>query len=239
VRHIFADTPVADEGREVSAASAVILVHGLRSDANALENEARAFEAAGLRPVLVDAPHHGARRDEFLETMPDTSTVEGYRRLLVILREGRDDVSRLVDRLYRMQYQRVSVFGVSMGAYIALAVATMDPRIRAIVSVLGSPDWTPPDQDPAPFEEALRDSPHLFAERFPPRALMMLNGSRDENVRPEGARALAAVLRPRYEALGIADKLVHREWDVPHFVPEETWREMIAMATDFLARHSV
>ena len=66
----------------------------------------------------------------------------------------------------------------------------------------------------------------------------MLNGSRDENVKPEGARALFAALRPRYEALGASDRLILREWDAPHFVPAEMWREMIAVATTFLVQNA-
>jgi pimeloyl-ACP methyl ester carboxylesterase len=216
--------------------TAVLLFHGLRTSKDTLTAEARVLEDAGLSPFLVDAPHHGARRDAFLDSMPDTSTVEGYRRLLLILREARDEVPALVDDLLAKGHERVAIMGVSMGAYIALAAATIEPRLSAVVSILGSPDWTPPDQDPAPFADLLRESPHLRPETFPPRPLLMLNGARDENVRPEGARALVAALRPRYEELGAAGRLVHREWDAPHFVPAEAWREMIATASAFLAR---
>lgn len=194
------------------------------------------LERAGLDPILVDAPHHGARRTGFLDTMPDTSTVEGYRRLLAILREARDEVPALVDALFADGYERVAIAGVSMGGYIALAAATIEPRLSAIVSILGSPDWTPSDQDTRPFSVELRESPNLRPEAFPPRPLLLLNGARDENVRPEGARALASVLRPRYEALGAADALVHREWDAPHFVPVDAWNEMLATTVTFLAR---
>jgi pimeloyl-ACP methyl ester carboxylesterase len=213
---------------------AVLLFHGLRCSKDTLVAEARAFEAAGLVPIPVDAPHHGARRSALLDTMPDTSTVEGYRRLLAILREARDEVPTLVDRLLDEGHERVAIAGVSMGAFIALAAATIEPRLVTIVSILGSPDWTPPDQDAAPFAAELRESPHLRPEAFPPRPLLLLNGALDENVRPEGARALASVLRPRYATLGAGAALVHREWDVPHFVPSDVWREMIGAATKFV-----
>ena len=201
---------------------AVLMFHGLRCGKETLAAEARAIADAGFVPLPVDAPHHGARRDAFLETMPDTSTDEGWRRLLVILREGRDEVPALVDDAFAKGHERVAIMGVSMGAYIALAAATVEPRLAAIVSILGSPDWGEPD--------AAIHSPDVF----PPLPLLMLNGARDENVAPDGARALVAALRPRYEALGRSDALVHREWDVPHFVPAEVWHEMIATATRFL-----
>lgn len=217
-------------------ATAVLLFHGLRSSKETLAAEARALEAAGLVPVPVDAPHHGARRSAFLDTMPDTSTVEGYRRLLAIIREARDEIPARVDGLLAEGRAHVAIAGVSLGGYIALAAATVEPRLAAIVSILGSPDWTPPDQDPAPFADALRESPHRTPEAFPPRPPLMLNGAHDENVRPEGARALALALRPKYEAIGAAEVLVHREWNVPHFVPADVWSEMIATTTAFLTR---
>lgn len=170
--------------------------------------------------------------------MPDTATLEGYRRLLAIFREARDEVPALVDDLLGQGHARVAVMGVSMGAYIALAAATVEPRLSAIVSILGSPDWAPDDLDASHFEDALRESPNLRLDAFPPRPLLLLNGARDANVRPEGARAFAAALRPRYEALGAGHALVHREWDVDHFAPPETWREMIAVAIDFLGQNA-
>lgn len=219
--------------------AAVLLFHGLRSSKETLAAEARALEAAGLTPILVDAPHHGARRSAFLDTMPDTGTVEGYRRLLTIFREARDEVPSLVDDLVAKGYERVAIMGVSMGGYIALAAATIEPRLSAIVSILGSPDWTPFDLDTNDFADALRESPHLRPDTFAPRPLLMLNGARDENVRPEGARALARELRPRYEALGAGAALVHREYDVDHFAPPDTWKEMTEVATSFLVKELV
>lgn len=214
-------------GHRVIHPPAVLLFHGLRTSKESLEAESRALEAAGLAPILVDAPHHGARRSAFLDTMPDTSTAEGQRRLLVILREARDEVPALVDGLLAQGHPRVAIMGVSMGGFIALAAATVEPHLSAIVSILGSPEW---------WGEP--DAPIHSPDAFPPRPLLMLNGARDENVSPEGARALALALRPRYEAQRRDDALVHREWDVPHFVPAEVWREMIAEATAFLRQYA-
>jgi len=214
---------------EGGAHAALLFFHGLRSSSEVLEREARAIAGAGagITVMCPDAPHHGARRSAFLDTMPDTETDEGYARLLTILREARDEVPRLVDHALSLGFERVAIGGVSMGAFIALAAATIEPRLAAVVSILGSPEW---DEGRAP------DSPHRRADTFPPRPLLMLNGARDTNVPPEPARALAAALRPRYEAIGAGDVLIHREWDVPHFVPEKIWNEMQELTRAFLTR---
>jgi uncharacterized protein len=207
--------------------AALLLFHGLRSSAEALDDEARAFAAAGVTTFVIDAPHHGARRSAVLETMPDTGTREGYATLLRILREARDEIPRVVDEALALGYEKVGIAGVSMGAYIALAAAVVEPRLAVVASILGSPDWTPPNGEP------VRESPHLFPHAFPPRPLMLLNGARDVNVPPEPARRFVARLRRLY---GESGALVHREYDVDHFAPPHVWREMVDAAVAFTSR---
>lgn len=207
---------------------ALLFFHGLRSGADSLEDAARTLSDYGLDVILPDAPHHGKRRDAVLDTMPDTSTPEGYATLLRILREARDEVPALVDDLLVKGYESIAIGGVSFGAFIALASARVERRTSAIVSILGTPDWTPSDLDPALFD--LSDSPHVDFHELPPRPLLLLNGARDMAVRPEGARNLFARLRPIYGSV----PLLHREWDCPHYVPPESWAEMLAETGRFL-----
>lgn len=217
--------------------TAVLFFHGLRSSSASLAAEARVLTAAGLTVLTPDAPHHGARLSPFLATMPDTSTAEGYRRLLVILREARDEVPMLVDRALAEGHARVAIAGVSLGGFIALAAGAIEPRLCAIASLLGSPDWTPHEGEAAAnvalFAEALAEAPCHHPEAFPPRPLLLLNGAFDTNVPPGGARAFVERLRPMYA--GAEHALVHREYDCDHFAPPETWSEMIATAATFLS----
>ncbi len=236
----FGAVPVRIHGpapsRREGHRAAVFFFHGLRASGEVNDHEARAIAAGGMTAILPDAPHHGARRSAVLGTMPDTATPEGYRTLLRILREGRDEVPSLVDHALGLGYEKVAIAGVSMGAYIALAAATVEPRLAAIVSILGSPDWTPRDLPVGPdLEEALKESPHLRAAVFPPRPLLLLNAAEDESVPAAPARELAKVLAPSYRDDGAA--LVHREYPgIGHAVPEPIWAEMLTTAVSFLAR---
>jgi hypothetical protein len=64
----------------------------------------------------------------------------------------------------------------------------------------------------------------------------MLNGAKDDNVRPAPARALAAKLRPIYAALG-AGLLVHTEYpNATHFPHESEWTDMWSTASRFVAQ---
>ena len=217
----------------VPARAALLFFHGLRSSADSLDDAARTMARHGFDVYLPDAPHHGARRDAVLDEMPDTGTRAGYATLLRIIREARDEIPALVDHALGLGYEKVAIGGVSLGAYIALAAPRVEPRVAAIVSLLGSPDWTPHEgeagADVDAFREALAESPHLDLHtlRLPP--MLLCNGSRDVNVRPEPARALAERLRG-------TERFVHREWDVPHFVPPETWSEMLEATGRFVAQ---
>ena len=74
--------------------------------------------------------------------------------------------------------------------------------------------------------------------------MLLCNGARDTNVRPEPARALAARLGATQQSTtsGVTvaacylhdGRFVHREWDVPHFVPPEAWSEMLEAARRFV-----
>ena len=222
--------------------AAVLLFHGLRSDGASLDDVGRQLAERGRTAILVDAPQHGARRSDVLETMPDTGTREGYARLLRILQEARDELPLLVDEVLALGHDRVAIAGVSMGAYVALSAAAVEPRLSAIASVLGSPDWTPHEGEAASaaaqaeLAPAIAESPCRRPSAFVPRPLLLLNGAHDAAVRPEPARALAAVLRPEYDAVGRGDALVHVEYDVPHYVPPPVWSEMMATMTAFLER---
>lgn len=212
---------------------AVLFFHGLRASAETHDREARALAAAGLTAILPDAPHHGRRRSGLLDAMPNALAPEGYGTFLRLLCEARDEVPRLVDHARALGHTRVAIAGISMGAYVALAAGAREPRIDAIVSILGSPDWTPEFEIPVDDAALLAQSPHHEPERFPPRPLLLLNGGRDANVRPGPARDLATRLRALY---GNAD-LVHREYpDADHFPSEADWADLWATAVSFLVR---
>jgi dienelactone hydrolase len=218
---------------------AVLLYHGLRADSASLEREGKWLASAGFTAILPDAPHHGARHSDVVGHMPDALSLDGHRILLRILRDARDEIPRLVDYALSQGHEKVAIAGVSMGGFIALAAGAADPRIAAIVSILGTPDWTPREGHiPDDLQEAVVQSPHLQPDRFVPRPLLFLNASHDESVRPGPARELVARLRPLYEKTGptAIARLIHREYDCSHAVPEHDWADMWMTTAGFLGR---
>lgn len=227
------DIPHRIVAAEGESRGALLLYHGLRSSLASLEGEAARLARAGITVILVDAPHHGGRHSPVLGTMPDALSLPGHHVLLRLLREARDEVPALVDRALGLGHRKVAIGGVSFGAFIALAAATVEPRLAAIVSILGTPDWTPRDGTvPADLEDAVAESPHLHPF-LPARPLLLLNGGADDNVRPGPARALAARLAPVYAGAGVT--LLHREYPgVTHWPSSDVWDDMWRTTERFL-----
>lgn len=223
---------------DLAAPPALLFYHGLGASRDVHGKEGRSLAAAGFAAIVPDAPHHGARRSSLLDALARAEGVDVDRLLLRIVREAAAEVPPLVDRLLAAGHPAVAIAGVSMGAYIALAAGADDRRLAAVVSILGSPDWTPRSGELPPDLAALvAGDPLRRLDAFPPRPLLLLNAGRDQSVPPEPARRFAAALRPRYAAAGASERLVHREYpDAGHFMPERDWDDLWSTTLAFLAR---
>ncbi|HEY0133319.1 MAG TPA: alpha/beta fold hydrolase [Nannocystis sp.] len=220
----------------VAGAPAVLFYHGLRASKEVHRKEGRLLAQAGFAAVLIDAPHHGARHDALLEQR-DITGLALDRLLVRLVTDAVAEVPALVDQLLAAGHRSVAIAGISMGAYIALAAAVVEPRLAAIVSLLGSPSWAPEDGVPADMMEAVGRDPLHLHDALVARPLLMINGGKDVNVRPEGARELAALLRPKYAAAGASEALVHVELpDADHFPGERDWDTLWTTTVGFLTR---
>lgn len=217
---------------------AVLFYHGLGAAREVHDKEGRALAEAGFAAILPDAPHHGARRSSRLDELERAPRAELERLFVPLVREGAAEVPALLEQLLAAGHPAVAIAGVSMGAYIALAAGVAEPRLAAVVSILGSPDWTPASGVvPPELAAAVADDPLRRRERLVPRPLLLLNGGLDTNVRPGGARRLANALRSRYLAAGAPGRLVHREYpECGHFPPERDWNDLWATTIGFLTR---
>jgi dipeptidyl aminopeptidase/acylaminoacyl peptidase len=77
----------------------------------------------------------------------------------------------------RVDAKRVATFGYSLGAYLAVAQAARDPRVRAVVELAGGIDET--------FAKDVK--------RMPPT--LIVHGKEDRRVEPARARELEALLK--------------------------------------------
>lgn len=198
------DLPVLVVSREgiPTDAPLVITLHGLGGCKEKMLPSLYEFARTGCRAVALDIRQHGERPDaearearlgaDYFGTTADM--IEGTAR----------DVSRLLDHFGAA---RAAIHGISLGGYIAFAALAFEPRLYAVSIAMGSPDWIGPLRrfglgpgHPA-YDRAVQLNPlDLLPQTLPPRPLLMLHGTADEVVSPDGVAALEQRLRPLYAA---------------------------------------
>ncbi len=228
--------PVLKVHYEPRPGPAVILLHGLYSDADGQRGELEALARWGLTGVGMDAPHHGARRDGWLDGMPSLGPADYHARLLHFILEAVPQVSRVIDHVAGEGHWPIGVAGVSFGAYTALAVAAQDSRVQATVSILGSPDWTPRDGH---LTDELRwlmgHAPVHRPWDCARNPLLLLNAGRDHLVPAHHARDFAWRLWNHHPHLGSHVGYVEYPYSDHHMQPWD-WDDAWGKALGFLRR---
>ncbi len=231
------DIPVLKVHHEPRPAPAVIVLHGLGASADVQRKELQCLADHGLTAVGVDAPHHGARRDAWLGEMDSLGPPESHVRFLQLVRQAVPEVLRVMDHLVREGHGLIGLAGISMGAYIALAAAAEDARVRATVSILGSPDWAPragpvTDEIRALMQHAPVHRPADCA-RHP---LLLFNAGRDVHVPPHASRNFPRLVSSLHPAL--AAHVTYVEYpQSDHFMRPEDWEDLWRSALAFFREH--
>jgi pimeloyl-ACP methyl ester carboxylesterase len=227
-RHILAGVPVrVVRPAHDDAPPLALWFHGFRAAADDNADELAALAVDGVAAVGVDAVGHGARRDPDL---PARLAASPGGALPIMLAQA-DATARELPALVRALGEarlgdpsRVSLVGVSMGGFLAYRAATLlDPPPRAVVALLGSPEW-PGD-----------DSPHRRPAAFDDVALRSITAGRDESVPPDAARRFHAALatsHPRPERTSYVELP-----DAPHLIDGAQWAAAMAATREWLRAH--
>jgi dienelactone hydrolase len=205
----FGPIPLLAAGVPRASKAAVILAYGLGGQMAVQWPEAERLAAAGYAVIIPEAPHHGLRADGFLERMKQLSEEDSRASFLDLLEAWATEIPTLVDWLAANGGSKFVLAGVSMGGHWALAGPLLDPRIGAVVSLLGDPEW---DERAA--------SPHLSLDAWAKTALLAITADDDEVVPPQPMRAFVDRLHARFPA-----KSLHRSLPVPgrHWMAPEVW----------------
>jgi dienelactone hydrolase len=189
----------------------VLWFHGFGVDKEVHRKELEQLARAGFLAVGVDAAGHGARRLPDLDARQAAPHEQALRTMIGLAARTADEMPSIVRALADeglADAERVGAVGVSMGGYVVYQAVLVEPRIRAAVCILGSPEW--PEGD----------SPHRHLDGFRHAALLSITAERDENVPPAAARELhrrlaASDPEPVHRYLELADAV--------HLMSEEHW----------------
>ncbi len=138
---------------------AVLWMHGFRADALAHAAELEHCAALGFIAVGVDAVDHGARSNPTLAERLLRSVDGALPVMLDVMEATVRELPALIDALVAecgVDRDRVSLVGISMGAFLAYRAVTAGVPLRAVVALLGSPEW-PRDTSAHRVRSAFRD----------------------------------------------------------------------------------
>jgi uncharacterized protein len=155
-----------------------------------------ALAEAGFLAVSLDAVGHGERRFPdfdvvFNDERWDTHFDETESAFLKLIDDTAAEAPAVIDDLVGRGWassDRIGICGRSLGGNICYAAVLADPRVRAMASIVGSPEWTLPRAH----------SPHLHPDRFFPAAVMSQAAELDQYVPAEPIRGFHARLERCY-----------------------------------------
>ena len=216
------------EPSSLSASRPVVLwCHGFRADALAHAAELEMCAGAGFLAVGIDAVAHGARIDPTLSRRIAESAGGAMPVMLECVEQTVRELPSLIDALadtYDIDKSRVSLVGISMGAFLAYRSVVAGVPLRAVVALLGSPEW--------PGETSAHRSPDAFRRV----ALLSITAQRDVSVPPSPAIRLDIQLGLSAQT---ADARPHHHYELRgagHLTTADEWHRAMRVTQQWLQR---
>lgn len=218
-------------GEERNSHGTILYYHGFGGAKESVREALGVLADAGFLAVALDSVGHGARRlPDFAQRvagLPPGSELEAA--FLTLVRATAQEVPAVINDLIARRLadpERIGIAGWSMGGFVAYAAVVADPRIRAAVAIVGSPEWR------LPWPE----SPHRAPERFFPTALLSQTAGQDERVPPQAAKLFHKALTPYYAS--DPERLRYIEYPgIGHDVPDEMADTMRQYMAEWFRRH--
>ena len=226
----FTEVPLlaVHPARAARVRGTVLHFHGLHEKKERYREALDAMAAHGYLAVGVDSIGHGERRARDYDEQVSRGFTPVLRWVDETAREIPAVLGALDDLIGSERLGRVAVSGVSMGGDVADAAGAREPRVAAVVAILGTPDWTLDGRLP----EAGRSwaSPHRAAAAFAGKPLLAINCERDDSVPPVHARRFV-------EALGAGhhEYVEYPKWG--HLLSEDHWVDVWRRTLGWLEKH--
>lgn len=206
----------------------------------------------GLAVLSIDAMRHGRRipfvAKEYMQLFKDAE--ENFPKMETsIFVETAKDIPATIDYLEANEGVRdFGITGYSMGGFVSLIAATLDKRIKAVVSFCAGGDWRylferssfpklmgfsvdANQLNPEASQLASTWDPLHRADKMPPCATLLLNGKIDNVVPKECAERLYKALKPEYQ--GFPKRLCLAEYNCGHEITPKMERK----ATSWLVKY--
>ena len=222
----FGDVPTLVVCRGDAGAAAekgcILVFHGLGAAKDVHLKELGSLAAQGFLAVGIDNVGHGERRHPDFDTRFAHDNPDVYQNFLQAVAETAAEVPSLVDALTESGFAqtKMGILGISMGGYITYKAVTLEPRLRAAVCLVASPEWS---LNPS-------ESPHRQLGRFDRVRLLSQTAGRDQVVPSRYARAFHEQLGDKYRDYD--DRFTYAEYpDSDHMLANDwdrIWAETLS-----------
>ncbi len=205
---------------------AVIWMHGFRADALAHAAELERCADLGFVAVGIDAVDHGARAVPMLEERLRRSPQGALPVMLDVVEATVQELPGVIDALVNavnVDRARVSMVGISMGAFLVYRAITSAVPLKAAVALLGSPEW-PTDT-----------SAHRRLYAFRDTALLSITAEHDASVPPPAVHRLHVALTAMQD--GATHRRHHELRGAGHLTSAAQWSEAMAETMAWLDLH--
>lgn len=213
--------------KDAARKGCILCFHGLTSSKNDWLHELAIIAERGFLVVGVDNVGHGERRYADFDTRFAESNPNFYGNFLNAVAETARDLPPLLDTLTEtglVVENRVGVLGVSMGGYIAYAAVGLEPRIRAVVTLVASPEWL---EHPS--------SPHRQIDKFATVRLLSQTAGRDDVVPNRYARTFHERLKETYADYG--ERFAYIDYPESNHQLNPDWERAWARAIAWFEEH--
>jgi hypothetical protein len=193
----------------------VVAVHGLTSNkAQVCAQIAPALAKRGFAVLSADMPRHGERPGDPRSVVDRSNPLEAF----ALFRQAVVDVRQLIDlaesRPELDARPGVVLAGYSMGSWINSVAGPADPRVKAMVLMVGGATELPPAAMMIP--QVAATDPRLAIAHFGGKPLLMLGATKDYVVTPDMVKRLYAAAAEPKELLW---------YDAGHLLTEEAYEK--------------
>lgn len=190
----------------------LIFSHEFRSNKEFFIDEMKFFASHGFLTIAMDNRHHGERKEPaFAEACMENGKFNVLK-VRKIINDSAHDVPKIIDYFSgRENFERIGLYGISMGGYAALKVLTLDDRIDFAALFISSPYWNdiPPSKlflDTENLRKELEEysaahSPISAVEKIKTRKILLQNGAADTHFDTAKVKKFVAGLQKENNSL--------------------------------------
>jgi hypothetical protein len=203
--------------------SVVFVLHGLNVCKETQIPDIESLANKGFHTIAIDAPHHGERKDGFLEYMQDSSPRKRHQLLLYLIQQQVLELDAIVKFYQQKLQKKVAVIGISMGGFVAFGCLRNPNKPDFISPFLASPNWRDPQKNNQDSFSILEKSgPADFPDEALPTPLLIVNASLDTTVPAKESQIFYKNLQPTY--LKNSNKIEYFEYpESEHMMRPDDW----------------